>query len=108
VRAASADEIKHYCPDKSGAIPTKRPVRPDDPAASLVCDAAPVPTAQSRAQRPRPRGACSVVACCGHSARFERAPVAEVDGTVAGVLIGFAPVTATGCLPCFRSRGYDT
>jgi ribosomal protein S18 acetylase RimI-like enzyme len=68
-----------------------RRARPDDPAASLVYDAAPRAYRAVAGSEAAARAALAQLwRARGHSASFEHALVAEVDGTVAGVLIGFA------------------
>jgi len=68
-----------------------RSARPDDPAAGLVYDAAPRAYRSVAGSEAAARTALAQLwRARGHSAGFEHALVAEVDGTVAGVLIGFA------------------
>lgn len=70
---------------------TVRPARRDDPVAGLVHDGAPQ---AYNAVTGSERAACAALeqlwSTPGHSASFEHDLVAEVDGRVAGVLIGFA------------------
>jgi ribosomal protein S18 acetylase RimI-like enzyme len=70
---------------------TVRPGRPDDVAAAeLVFDAAAPAYTRLAGSAERARRIVSLVwARPGHSASFEHALIAEIDGTVAGVLIGF-------------------
>jgi GNAT superfamily N-acetyltransferase len=67
-----------------------RPARPDDRAAGLVFDAAPQAYAAVAGSEQRARAAIEELwRMPGHSASFEHAIVAELDGRLAGVLIGF-------------------
>jgi GNAT superfamily N-acetyltransferase len=67
-----------------------RPARPEDPAAALVFDAAPTAYAAVAGSPERAREVLAKLwSKSGHSASFEHALVAEVDGRLAGVLIGF-------------------
>jgi ribosomal protein S18 acetylase RimI-like enzyme len=67
-----------------------RAARPDDPAASLVFEAAPQAYTAVAGSEPRARMALEQLwRMPGHSASFEHAIVAEVNGKLAGVLIGF-------------------
>lgn len=67
-----------------------RPARPDDCAARLVFDAAPQAYAAVAGSEQRARAAIEELwRVPGHSASFEHAIVAELDGRLAGVLIGF-------------------
>jgi GNAT superfamily N-acetyltransferase len=67
-----------------------RPARPDDDAAGLVFDAAPQAYAAVAGSPQRARAAIEQLwRMPGHSASFEHALVAELDGALAGVLIGF-------------------
>jgi ribosomal protein S18 acetylase RimI-like enzyme len=67
-----------------------RPARPDDCAARLVFDAAPQAYAAVAGSEQRARAAIEELwRLPGHSASFEHAIVAELDGKLAGVLIGF-------------------
>jgi GNAT superfamily N-acetyltransferase len=67
-----------------------RPARPDDDAAGLVFDAAPQAYAAVAGSPQRARHAIEQLwRMPGHSASFEHALVAELDGALAGVLIGF-------------------
>jgi GNAT superfamily N-acetyltransferase len=67
-----------------------RPARPDDDAAGLVFDAAPQAYTAVAGSPERARAAIAELwRMPGHSASFEHALVAELDGTLAGVLIGF-------------------
>lgn len=67
-----------------------RPARPDDPAAGLVFDAASSAYSAIAGSADRAREALSILwSERGHSASFEHALVAEVEGRLAGVLIGF-------------------
>lgn len=67
-----------------------RSARPDDPAAGLVFAAAPSAYTAITGSPDRAREALSVLwPQRGHSASFEHALVAEVEGRLAGVLIGY-------------------
>jgi GNAT superfamily N-acetyltransferase len=67
-----------------------RPARPDDDVAGLVFDAAPQAYTAVAGSPQRGRAAIEQLwRMPGHSASFEHALVAELDGTLAGVLIGF-------------------
>ena len=67
-----------------------RPARPDDDAAGLVFDAAPQAYAAVAGSPQRARAAIEQLwRMPGHSASFEHALIAELDGVLAGVLIGF-------------------
>ena len=67
-----------------------RRARPDDPAAGLVFDAAPQAYTAVTGCEFRARAAIEQLwRMPGHSASFEHAIVAELDGRLAGVLIGF-------------------
>jgi GNAT superfamily N-acetyltransferase len=68
-----------------------RPARPDDlAAAELVFDAAAAEYTQLAGSAERARRIISLMwARPGHSASFEHALVAEIDGQVVGVMIGF-------------------
>jgi GNAT superfamily N-acetyltransferase len=67
-----------------------RPARPDDGAAGLVFDAAPQAYAAVAGSPQRARVAIEQLwRIPGHSASFEHALIAELDGALAGVLIGF-------------------
>jgi GNAT superfamily N-acetyltransferase len=67
-----------------------RPARPDDDAAGLVFDAAPQAYTAVAGSAERARDAIAQLwRTPGHSASFEHAVVAELDGQLAGVLIGF-------------------
>jgi GNAT superfamily N-acetyltransferase len=68
-----------------------RPACPDDDAAALVFDAAPQAYAAVAGSPERARAAIGELwRIPGHSASFEHALIAELDGKLAGVLIGFA------------------
>jgi ribosomal protein S18 acetylase RimI-like enzyme len=68
-----------------------RRARPDDPAADLVYEAAPGAYRAVAGSEAAARAALAQLwRGRGHSASFEHGLVAEVDGTVAGVLIAFA------------------
>jgi GNAT superfamily N-acetyltransferase len=67
-----------------------RPARPQDHAASLVFDAAPQAYAVAAGSALRGRETLRYLwPQRGHSASFEHAIVAEVDGILAGVLLAF-------------------
>jgi GNAT superfamily N-acetyltransferase len=67
-----------------------RPARPEDRVASLVFDAAPQAYACAAGSARRAREILGYLwPQRGHSASFEHAIVAEVDGILAGVLIAF-------------------
>jgi GNAT superfamily N-acetyltransferase len=67
-----------------------RPARPDDRVADLVFEAAPQAYTAIAGSEPRARAAIEQLwRMPGHSASFEHALVAELDGRLAGVLIGF-------------------
>ena len=67
-----------------------RAARPDDHAAGLVFEAAPQAYTAVAGSEPRARAAIEQLwRMPGHSASFEHAIVAELDGRLAGVLIGF-------------------
>jgi GNAT superfamily N-acetyltransferase len=67
-----------------------RPARPDDGAAGLVFAAAPTAYSAVAGSEARARAAIDDLwRSPGHSASFEHAVVAESDGEVVGVLIGF-------------------
>jgi ribosomal protein S18 acetylase RimI-like enzyme len=67
-----------------------RAARPDDHAAGLVFEAAPQAYATVAGSEPRARAAIEDLwRMRGHSASFEHAIVAELDGRLAGVLIAF-------------------
>ncbi|MDT5048055.1 MAG: hypothetical protein QOG75_3943, partial [Mycobacterium sp.] len=81
--------------DASLALPvtgvTVRPARRNDPVAGLVYDAAPQAYSAVAGSERAARAALEELwRTPGHSASFEHALVAEVDGRVVGVLIGFA------------------
>jgi GNAT superfamily N-acetyltransferase len=68
-----------------------RPARPDDRAAGLVFDAARPAYCAAAGSEARERAILERLwPMPGHSASFEHALVAELDGRLAGVLIGFA------------------
>jgi ribosomal protein S18 acetylase RimI-like enzyme len=68
-----------------------RSARPDDHAADLVFEAAPQAYTAVAGSEARARTAIEQLwRMPGHSASFEHAIVAELDGRLAGVLIGFA------------------
>jgi GNAT superfamily N-acetyltransferase len=68
-----------------------RPARREDPVAGLVYDAAPhAYNAIAGSEREARRALEQLWRTQGHSASFEHALVAEIDGKVVGVLIGFA------------------
>lgn len=67
-----------------------RAARPDDPVAGLVFDAAPRAYTALAGSESRARAAIEQLwRMPGHSASFEHALVAELDGRLAGVMIGF-------------------
>lgn len=67
-----------------------RAARPDDPLANLVFEAAPQAYTAVAGSGARARTAIAQLwRMPGHSASFEHAMVAELDGRPAGVLIGF-------------------
>jgi GNAT superfamily N-acetyltransferase len=67
-----------------------RAARPDDPAPGLVFEAAPQAYTAVAGSELRARAAIEQLwRLPGHSASFEHAIIAELDGTLAGVLIGF-------------------
>jgi GNAT superfamily N-acetyltransferase len=81
--------------DASLALPVPgvmvRPARWNDPVAGLVFDAAPQAYSAVAGSERAARAALEELwRTPGHSASFEHALVAEVDGRVVGVLIGFA------------------
>jgi GNAT superfamily N-acetyltransferase len=69
---------------------TVRSARPDDAAAGLVFDAARVAYRSAAGSEVRARAILERLwPMAGHSASFEHALVAHLDGTLVGVLIGF-------------------
>jgi GNAT superfamily N-acetyltransferase len=84
----SVAEITVVLPARGVAV---RPARREDPAAGLVYDAAPHAYNAVAGSEREARGALEQLwRTPGHSASFEHALVAEIDGKVVGVLIGFA------------------
>ena len=67
-----------------------RPARPEDPAAGLVFDAARSAYSSAAGSEQRARAILERLwPLPGHSASYEHALVAELDGRLVGVLIGF-------------------
>ena len=83
----------HEARHVSGPARTRRrgsPASPGDHVASLVFEAAPQAYIAVAGSEPRARAAIEQLwRVRGHSASFEHAIVAELDGRLAGVLIGF-------------------
>jgi len=94
-REESGDAVAGAVVDASLAQPAPgvmvRPARQNDPIAGMVYDAAPQAYSAVAGSERAARAALEELwRTLGHSASFEHALVAEVDGTVVGVLIGFA------------------